>query len=80
MTFTIDAIVAVVVNIVFLIVWAVRLEAKLKGLEVDFVKCQANRDKCQIAEDIASAAVTKKLDTLLAQVARLEGLMNGKRG
>ena len=70
---TTDAIVHIAVNMILLVVWAVRLEMKVKSISENFKECKTQRETRLLVTQATDHEMRQKLDTLLQQVARIEG-------
>jgi uncharacterized coiled-coil DUF342 family protein len=84
MTISAEAIVGVVTLAVAIVVWALRLEGKVKRFTERLDECQAHRD--DLIEDGRQTKheINKKLDDLLRSVGKIEGqlslVLNGRKG
>lgn len=73
MTITLDAIVAIAVNLVLVVAWAVRLEMKVRTLRENLAECKAVRDARINEGRTTEHEFRQKLDVLLQQVAKING-------
>jgi hypothetical protein len=74
------AVAFLLVQLVFGLIWLVRLEGKVKQNEKTIVDCQSHRDR-MISEDRESKIeIFHKLDKLLEDVSHIKGTIDAQNG